>query len=85
MIDWDDLRYYLIAAQAGTVTAAAKILKVSRTTVTRRVAALERNLGLALYELNVNGPGSTDAGRDVLACARDVESRIRDMLSASIF
>lgn len=82
MIDWDDLRYYLIAAQAGTVTAAAKILKVSRTTVTRRVAALERNLGLALYELNVNGPGSTDAGRDVLACARDVESRIREMLSA---
>lgn len=80
MIDWDDLRYYLAAAQAGTVTGAADILKVSRTTVSRRVESLERNLGLALFELTASGPGSTDVGREVLACARDVETRIREML-----
>lgn len=80
MIDWDDLRYYLAAAQAGTVTAAADILKVSRTTVSRRVEALERALRLPLFELTSSGPGSTDVGREVLACARDVETRISEML-----
>lgn len=82
MIDWDDLRYYLVAAQAGTVTAAADILKVSRTTVTRRVESLEQSLGLSLYERTLTGPGSTEAGRLVLQCARDIESRVDELASA---
>ena len=81
MLDWDDLRFYRVAAQAGTVTAAAEKLRVSRTTVTRRVESLERSLGITLYERTAAGPGSTDAGRLVLACARDVESRIDELLS----
>lgn len=81
MLDWDDLRFYRVAAQAGTVTAAAEKLRVSRTTVTRRVESLERSLGIALYERTAAGPGSTDAGRLVLACARDVESRIDELLN----
>lgn len=81
MLDWDDLRFYLVAAQAGTVTAAAEILRVSRTTVTRRIESLERSLRASLYERSAAGAGSTDAGRLVLACARDVESRIAELLA----
>ena len=82
MIDWDDLRFYLVAAQAGTVTAAADILRVSRTTVTRRVEALEHSLGISLFERTAAGAGSTEAGRLVLACARDVDGRIAEMLES---
>ncbi|OCC23308.1 hypothetical protein MB02_11765 [Croceicoccus estronivorus] len=82
MFDWDDLRYYLVAAQAGTITAAADILGVSRMTVTRRVESLERSLNLTLHERTAWGPGSTDAGRLVLACARDVETRVAELMQA---
>ncbi|QZP09407.1 LysR family transcriptional regulator [Caenibius sp. WL] len=82
MLDWDDLRFYLVAAQAGTGTAAAEKLRVSRTTVTRRVEALERALGVSLFETTAAGTGSTEAGRLVLACARDLDSRIAALRAA---
>ena len=82
MLDWDDLRFYLVAAQAGTGTAAAEKLRVSRTTVTRRVEALERALGVSLFETTAAGAGSTEAGRLVLACARDLDSRIAALRAA---
>lgn len=81
-IDWDDLRFFLIAAQSGTATSAASALRVSRTTVTRRVESLERSIGLPLYETSPFGPGSTDIGRLVLECARDLESRVDTLLKA---
>ena len=42
---WDDLRYALGLARAGTLSAAAESLGVSHTTVGRRLRALEERLG----------------------------------------
>lgn len=49
-MNWDDLRYLLAVAQAGSLKGAARALSVDKTTVSRRVQALERTLGEALLE-----------------------------------
>jgi DNA-binding transcriptional LysR family regulator len=42
MLDWDDLRFFLAIARQGSLTAAAKELRVAQSTVGRRLASLER-------------------------------------------
>lgn len=49
-IDWDDLRYFLALAQAGTFLGAAKQLGVEHATVSRRVVSLEASLGRKLID-----------------------------------
>lgn len=48
--DWDNLRVFLALAEEGSLTAAARKLKVSHPTVARRVKALEDELGSRLFE-----------------------------------
>ena len=48
--DWDNLRVFLALAEEGSLTAAARKLKVSHPTVARRVRALEDELGSRLFE-----------------------------------
>ena len=43
--DWDHLRYFLAVARTGRLTAAAARLRQDHTTVSRRIAALERAHG----------------------------------------
>ncbi len=50
MIDWRDLRIFLTLAEVGSLSAAARALRVDHATVGRRVAALERALGLRLID-----------------------------------
>jgi len=44
-MEWDDLRYVIAVERAGTLSAAAKLLDVNQSTVTRRLLALEAQLG----------------------------------------
>jgi len=80
MIDWDDLRFFLNAVRAGNYTAAAERLDVNRTTVGRRVTALEQALGVSLFELTPLGYRPTPAGRAVLETAQRVEREIAGLI-----
>ena len=73
MFDWNDLRYFLAVAQEGSTLAAAKVLRTSQTTVARRVAALERALGVTLFDKRQAGYALTPAGREVLDKAEKVQ------------
>jgi DNA-binding transcriptional LysR family regulator len=73
MLDWNDLRYFLAVARDGSTLAAAKVLRVSQTTVARRVAALEAALGFPLFEKRQAGYALTPAGQDLIARAEQVE------------
>jgi DNA-binding transcriptional LysR family regulator len=53
MLEWDDLRYFLAFARAGSMQAAAKALGVNQSTVQRRVAELESRVGQRLVECAV--------------------------------
>ena len=72
-LDWDDLRTALFLARAGSVRRAARALGVSHSTVLRRLAALERNTGVRLFERQAEGHELTAAGQDVFDTAGALE------------
>ena len=74
MLDWNDLRYLLAVADAGSTLAAGRSLRVSQTTVARRIAALEEALGVTLFEKRQAGYVLTPAGEELLPRAREVEA-----------
>jgi len=73
MLDWNDLRYFLGVARDGSTLAAARSLRVSQTTVARRIAALEDALGFPLFDKRQAGYKLTPLGEDLLARAEEVE------------
>jgi molybdate transport repressor ModE-like protein len=74
MIDWDDVRYFLAAARAGSVRAAAKQLGVNHATVLRRIAELEDRLGAQMFEKLPSGYRLTAAGEEVVELAHQMEA-----------
>src|SRR6188472_2938677 len=74
MLDWNDLRYFLAVARDGSTLAAGRALRVSQTTVARRIAALEEALGFPLFEKRQAGYALTPAGQDLLKRAEGVET-----------
>lgn len=75
--DWNDLRHFLAVAEAGSTLAAGRRLRVSQTTVARRLAALEDRLGLRLFDRRPSGYVLTEAGTALLPRAREVEAAAR--------
>ncbi|EIK96140.1 LysR family transcriptional regulator [Pseudomonas sp. M47T1] len=65
MFDWEDLRYFALFARAGSLSAAARLLRVDHATVARRIAALETSLNLKLVDRRQRAYVLTDDGRRV--------------------
>src|SRR5262249_41615405 len=76
LVDWNDLRYFLAIARAGTLVGAGRELGVEHTTVSRRLAALETTLGTRLFVRGPEGLLLTGAGTDILPCAEAVAAQI---------
>lgn len=53
--DWNRARAFLAAAEAGSFSAAARVLGIAQPTIGRQIASLERELGVALFERVKNG------------------------------
>jgi DNA-binding transcriptional LysR family regulator len=86
-LDTRHLEAFLGAVDAGSVTRAASMLQVSQPTVTNRIKALERSLGLPLLERLPGGVRPTRAGRSILEQAREIvrlSVRVRRMADASL-
>ena len=73
MLDWNDLRYFLAVAREGSTLAAGRKLRVSQTTVARRVAALEDAVGFPLFDKRQAGYALTPAGEGLLDRASQVD------------
>jgi DNA-binding transcriptional LysR family regulator len=74
MLDWDDLRFFLALTRHGSLSAAAKELRVAQSTVGRRLASLEASLGVRLLNRTPDGYMPTLAGRDVREQAERLEA-----------
>lgn len=74
MEDWDDYRYFLAVARQGSLSAAARQLKVSQPTVSRRISQLEGRLGTRLFDQLPSGVKLTLGGRDIIDVAETLES-----------
>jgi DNA-binding transcriptional LysR family regulator len=70
---WSDVEYLLAVARAGSSLAAAKALRVSQSTVQRRLAELEKCLGCSLIERHPTGYRLTSHGKELLPFAESVE------------
>lgn len=61
-MDWDKLRSFHAAAEAGSLTAAGERLGISQSAVSRQIAALEEQLGMSLFQRHARGLVLTDSG-----------------------
>lgn len=68
--DWNRARAFLVTAEEGSLSGAARALKMAQPTLGRQVTALEDELGLALFERVGNRLTLTPGGRELLAHAR---------------
>ena len=62
LLDWDDLRFFLAIARTGSLSAAARELRVTQSTAGRRLASLEADLGARLLHRTPEGYAPTLAG-----------------------
>lgn len=76
LVEWDNLRYLLAIATSKSVAGAAKQLKVHHTTVFRRLNALEKSLGVRLFERLSTGYVLTQAGEEMYQTAVEIEEKI---------
>ncbi len=74
MLDWDDLRFFLAIARHGSLSVAAKELRVAQSTVGRRLASLEASLGVRLLNRTPDGYVPTLAGESVREQAERLEA-----------
>jgi DNA-binding transcriptional LysR family regulator len=74
----DDLRYLLAVARTGRRRSAALDLGVDHTTVSRRVRALEKALGVRLLQRSADGWELTDVGRSIAEKARQIEEAVQE-------
>ncbi len=79
-LNWDDLKYALAVGRTGSLTRAALQLGVNQSTATRRLVALEAEIGETLFIRTQNGLTPTDAGRLAIARAGDLERRVDRLL-----
>ena len=84
-MDWDKLKSFHAAAEAGSLTAAGERLGISQSAVSRQIAALEEQLGVSLFQRHARGLVLTDAGHtlhrstgDMATAAQGASAALRD-------
>lgn len=78
-MNWDDLRLFLAVARSGSISGAASHLGVQHSTVSRRMRALENNLGVRLIERKTGGYELTVAGENLRQAASRMESEVLEV------
>ncbi len=73
-LDWALVRSYLAVMDAGSVSAAARATQGHQPTISRHLAELEVQLGVALFERTGRGVLPTAAGLEVLPAARQMQA-----------
>jgi len=71
-MDWDKLKVFHAAAEAGSFTHAGEQLGLSQSAVSRQVSALEQELAVALFHRHARGLILTEQGELLYRTAHDV-------------
>lgn len=78
-MNWNDLQFLLAISRAGTLSAAAHELGVNQTTVSRRVKALETDLGSRLLDRDGREYKLTPAGEKAVEKASAISEMAQDL------
>jgi DNA-binding transcriptional LysR family regulator len=73
-MDWDDLRVFLQVARSGQMAAAARLLNLDHSTISRRIARLEGQVGATLFDRAARRISITDDGTKLLEAVEKIES-----------
>lgn len=79
-LDWQDLQYFSVLARLGTLSGAARELRVDHATVGRRVASLEAALGVRLIDRLPRSCPLTKEGVEIAALVDPMEAAARSVL-----
>jgi DNA-binding transcriptional LysR family regulator len=71
-LDWDKLRIFHAAAEAGSFTHAADKLHLSQSAISRQVSSLEQDVGVALFNRHARGLILTEQGEILFRTAHEV-------------
>lgn len=82
MTNLDDLRYFLALARHDSLVKAAGSLEVSRMTVSRRIASIEKEMGVRLFDKTPGGWTMTRSGASIFEQAERIESIAKDLFQA---
>ena len=78
-ISWDDIRIFLACVKAGSFRSAAVDLRVSSSTVVRRIDRLEHDLGIPLFKRTPDGVVPTEEAHSIFDHAQRMEMAIYDV------
>ena len=73
-LNWDDMRYFLVLCRTQSFVAAGNELKVTHSTVSRRLSAVEASLQTQLFTRTEKGCRLTPAGETLLPYAEQLET-----------
>lgn len=75
-MDWDKLRIFHAAAEAGSFTHAGEALRMSQSAVSRQVSALEKELRVSLFHRHARGLVLTEQGEMLFGTATEIMSKL---------
>ena len=75
-MDWDKLRIFHAAAEAGSFTHAGEALRMSQSAVSRQVSALEKELNVALFHRHARGQVLTEQGEMLFGTASEIMNKL---------
>jgi DNA-binding transcriptional LysR family regulator len=81
-MDWDKLRIFHAAAEAGSFTHAADTLNLSQSAISRQISALEHDLGVPLFHRHARGLVMTEQGETLYRTAHDVLLKLDQVKAA---
>ena len=82
-MDWNNLKFFLAVARSNNVTDASTKLKVSPSTVARKISELEESLETTLFTKKTNGYFLTEYGESILSMVEETEAKM-DFMSRAI-
>jgi DNA-binding transcriptional LysR family regulator len=75
-MDLRQLKYFIVVAESGSITAAAERLRIAQPAVTRQIQSLEDELGTRLLDRMPRGVSPTVAGHVLLRDARRILAEV---------
>jgi DNA-binding transcriptional LysR family regulator len=75
-LDWNKLKIFHAAADAGSFTRAGELLSLSQSAISRQVSALEDELGVPLFHRHARGLKLTEQGETLYHTAHEVSAKL---------
>ncbi len=75
-MDWNDLNLVLAICRSGTLSGAAKALRINYTTVFRRINAIEKKLAVRLFDRQPTGYSMTESGELIKRSAERIDEEV---------